>query len=192
MMKPEHRSPYRSMDAYSKKSIKAVSDLEHEALARKTTGEAFSDFVVSQGGRPLVVILHAIWFATWMAWNSGRVPGIHAFDPFPFMGLSTIVSLEAIFLSLFILVSQNRATRRADERAHLDLQINLMAEREATKMLQLLQALCVYHGLAEATDVEVDEMLRETEPAIIARELEKHLPSDLNQARNNMDTWDSN
>jgi uncharacterized membrane protein len=181
----------RSVDAYSKKSIKAVSDLEHEALARRTPAEAFSDFVVAQGGRPSVVAVHAVWFAVWMAWNSGHVPGIHAFDPFPFMGLSTIVSLEAIFLSLFILVSQNRATRRADERAHLDLQINLMAEREATKMLRLLQALCAYHGLPEGADVEVDEMLRETEPAIIARELEKHLPSD-NLGRNNNCTGDSN
>ena len=187
MMKPRARS----VDANSKKSIQAVSDLEHEALARRTAAEAFSDFVVSQGGRPSVVALHAVWFAIWMVWNSGRIPGMHAFDPFPYMGLSTIVSLEAIFLSLFILVSQNRATRRADERAHLDLQINLMAEREATKMLRLLKALCTYHGLAEGADVEVDEMLCETEPATIARELEKHLPSD-NQVRNNRRSENSN
>lgn len=114
MMNPESKP----VNAYSKKSIKAVSDLEHEALARRTTAEAFSDLVVSRGGRRSAVVLHAIWFAIWMAWNSDRLPGLHAFDPFPFMGLSTIVSLEAIFLSLFILVSQNRAARRADERAH--------------------------------------------------------------------------
>ena len=102
--------------------------------------------------------------------TTGRVPGVRPFDPFPYVGLSTIVSLEAIFLSLFILVSQNRASRRADERAHLDLQVNLLSEREATKMLQLLQALCAYHGLSAADDAEVTELLRETEPAIIARE----------------------
>jgi hypothetical protein len=65
-------------------------------------------------------------------------------------------------------------------------------ERENTKMLQLLRALCLYHGLAEAADVEVDEMLRETEPAIIAPELEKHLPSDINQIRNNTGGENSN
>jgi len=187
-MKPESNS----VDAQSKQSIKAVSDLEHEALARRTTAETFSDFVVSQGGRPWVIAAHTLWFGGWMLWNSGRVPGFRAFDPFPYLGLTTIVSLEAIFLSLFILVSQNRATRRADERAHLDLQINLMAEREATKVLRLLQALCAYHGLAEAADSEVDEMLRQTEPASIARELEKHLPSDLSHARNNTGSDDSN
>ena len=171
-------SESKSIDAQSKQSIKAVSNLEHEALARRTTAETFSDFVVSQAGRPWVIAIHTLWFGSWMLWNTGRVPGVPVFDPFPYMGLTTIVSLEAIFLSLFILVSQNRATRRADERAHLDLQINLMAERETTKMLRLLQALCAHHGLAEAADSEVDEMLRETEPASIARELEKHLPSD--------------
>ena len=186
------KSEFKSVDAQSKQSIKAVSDLEHEALARRTTAETFSDFVVSQGGRPWVIALHTLWFGGWMLWNSGRMPGFRAFDPFPYMGLTTIVSLEAIFLSLFILVSQNRATRRADERAHLDLQINLMAEREATKMLRLLQALCAYHGLAEAADSEVDEMLREIEPASIARELEKHLPSDLSNIRNNRGGDDSN
>src|ERR1041385_3547529 len=111
-MKPE----YKSVDSQSRQSIKAISDLEHEALARRTTAETFSDLVVSQAGRPWVIALHTLWFGGWMLWNSGRVPGIRTFDPFPYMGLTTIVSLEAIYLSLFILVSQNRATRRADER----------------------------------------------------------------------------
>jgi len=186
------KSKSKSIDARSKQSIRAVSELEHQALARRTAAETFSDLVVSQSGRPWAIALHTLWFGVWMLWNSGWVPGLHVFDPFPFMGLTTIVSLEAIFLSLFILVSQNRATRRADERAHLDLQINLMAEREATKMLRLLQVLCAYHGLAEASDSEVDEMLRETEPASIARELEKHLPSDLRHIRNNPGGDDSN
>ena len=158
--------------------IKAISDLEQQALARRSGAEKISDLIVYQAGRVWAIILHLAWFAIWIAWNSGRVPGLRAFDPFPFMGLSTIVSLEAIFLSLFILVSQNRASRRADERAHLDLQVNLLSEREATKMLQLLQALCAHHGLGAADDAEVSELVRETEPAIIARELEQQLPSE--------------
>lgn len=170
------KSKTTSVDAYSKQSIKAVSDLEHQALARRTYAEAFSDFVVAEAGRPWVIAFHVAWFGGWILWNSVRIPGTHAFDPFPYVGLSTVVSVEAIFLSLFILVSQNRATRRADERAHLDLQINLMAEREATKTLLLLQALCAHHGLPEAADLEVSELLRKAEPASIALELEKHLP----------------
>src|SRR3954467_12312882 len=112
-------SKSKPVDKQSKQSIKAVSQIEHEALARRTPAEAFSDFVVFQGGRPWVIALHALWFAAWILWNSARFAGVRPFDPYPYMGLATIVSLEAIFLSLFILVSQNRATRRADERAHL-------------------------------------------------------------------------
>ncbi len=158
--------------------IKAISALEQQALARRSGAERISDLIVSQAGRVWAIVLHMAWFGAWIVWNSGRVPGVRPFDPFPFMGLSTIVSLEAIFLALFILVSQNRASRRADERAHLDLQVNLLSEREATKMLELLQALCAYHGLSAAEDAEVTELLRETEPAIIARELEQQLPSE--------------
>ena len=170
-----------SIDAQSKRSIQAISELEQRALRRRSSAEKFSDFIVFQGGRLSTIVLHVFGFGIWMFWNSGKIPGVRPFDPFPFMGLSTVVSLEAIFLSLFILVSQNRATRRADERAHLDLQVNLLAEREATKTLRMLQALCASHGLAEATDAEVDQLLRETEPAMIARELEQQLPTEGNQ-----------
>jgi uncharacterized membrane protein len=158
--------------------IQAISALEQQALQRRSSAEKISDLIVAQAGRVWAIILHLAWFALWILWNSHRIPGLRPFDPFPFMGLSTIVSLEAIFLSLFILVSQNRASRRADERAHLDLQVNLLSEREATKMLQLLQALCTHQGVSAADDPEVTELLRETEPAIIARELEQQLPSE--------------
>ena len=158
--------------------IRAISKLEQEALKRRSGAEKVSDLIVSQAGRVWAIILHLAWFSLWIAWNSGRVRGLRPFDSSPYMGLSTIVSLEAIFLSLFILVSQNRASRRADERAHLDLQVNLLSEREVTKILQLLQALCAFHGLSIADDAEVAELLRETEPAILARELEQQLPSE--------------
>lgn len=115
---------------------------------------------------------------SWIAWNCAPITGIPRFDPFPFPALTTIVSLESIFLSLFILASQNRATRRADERAHLDLQVNLLAEREATKMLQLLRALCIHQGLDEDSDAELTQLLQQTEPATIARELERQLPAE--------------
>ena len=165
-------------DTQFKRSIQAISALEQRALLRRSATERISDYIVSQGGRAWAVIAHAVWFGLWILWNSRRIPGGSAFDPFPYPALTTIVSLESIFLSLFILASQNRATRRADERAHLDLQVNLLAEREATKMLQLLRALCLHEGLTEAGDTELKQLLQETEPATIARELERQLPTE--------------
>jgi uncharacterized membrane protein len=165
-------------DTQSKRSIQAISALEQRALKRRSVTEKISDYIVNQGGRAWTVIAHAVWFGLWIVWNTRGVPGGSQFDPFPFPALTTIVSLESIFLSLFILASQNRATRRADERAHLDLQVNLLAEREATKMLQLLQALCLQQGLNEAGDTELKQLLQETEPATIAHELERQLPAE--------------
>ena len=170
--------PSEFIVSQAKRNIQVISQLEQQALGRRSIAEKFSDSIVYQGGRPTTILLHLVWFGVWMVWNSGRIPGLRPFDPFPYMALSTIVSLEAIFLSLFILISQNRSTRRADERAHLDLQVNLLAEHEATKMLQLLQALCAYHGIPEANDAEVTQLIRATEPANLARELEQHLPSE--------------
>ena len=85
------------------------------------------------------LVLHVVWFGAWIIANLGVIRGIRPFDPFPFPFLTMTVSLEAIFLALFVLASQNRLARQADKRSHLDLQIDLLAEREMTAVLQLLQ-----------------------------------------------------
>jgi uncharacterized membrane protein len=162
----------------ARRNIRAISKLEHKEIERRSGTERFSDFVVLHAGRLWFLLLHAVWFGIWIVWNTDTVPGLRAFDPFPFSALSTVVSLEAIFLSLFLLISQNRSNKRADERAHLDLQVNLLAEYETTKILQLLQALCAHHKLPNAQDPELLELLARTEPETLARELQQQLPSD--------------
>jgi uncharacterized membrane protein len=89
-----------------------------------------------------------------------------------------MVSLESIFLSLFILMSQNRSGQQADQRNHLDLQINLLAEDENTKMLQMLQALCEYHKLSVGRDPEISAMAKRTEIKEVLSELKEHLPGE--------------
>lgn len=84
---------------------------------------------------------HTIWFAAWIAVNRYG-PSAMRFDPYPYSLLTTLVSLESIFLSLFILMSQTRSSILADQRNHLDLQINLLPEHKNTKMLRMLQAIC--------------------------------------------------
>ena len=84
--------------------------------------------------------------------------GGSTFDPFPFSLFTMIVSLESIFLSLFILMSQDRTGIQADYRNHLDLQINLLTEDQNTKMLQMLQALCEHHKLGIANDPAIKAM----------------------------------
>ena len=94
--------------------------------------------------------------------NLGGLPGIEPFDPFPFSLLTTIVSLEAIFLTLFVLISQNRMSREADKRAELDLQVNLLAEKEATMILRMLQEISGHLGLSGEANKDIEELLKET------------------------------
>jgi uncharacterized membrane protein len=121
------------------------------------------------------IALHMVWFGVWLGFNV-RPRGKTTFDPFPFALLTMIVSLESIFLSLFILMSQNRSGLQADQRNHLDLQINLLSEDENTKMLQMLQALCEHHKLAIAADAEIQAMTKRTEIREVLSELENNLP----------------
>jgi uncharacterized membrane protein len=123
------------------------------------------------------IVLHAIWFAAWVGLNASHGSRIGRFDPFPYPLLTMIVSLESIFLSLFILMSQNRSARQADQRSHLDLQINLLSEQENTKMLEMLQALCLHHGLAAGGDPEISELAARTKPAEVFDQVAQTIPT---------------
>ena len=102
------------------------------------------------------MIGHLVWFTLWIGINLDLVPGVAPFDPFPFTFLMMLVSLEAIFLALFVLASQNRLARQADKRSHLDLQIDLLAEREMTAVLRLLRDLAMH--LNAKTSVTADQL----------------------------------
>jgi len=119
-----------------------------------------------------------LWFAAWLIENLGLIPGVAPFDPYPFNFLTLIVSLEAIFLSTFVLMSQNRMSHLADKRAHLDLQINLLAEQETTIMLQMLQQICHHLGIEAATTTEeIQRLGKKTDIHTLVNELEKKVPN---------------
>ncbi|MGH7320536.1 MAG: DUF1003 domain-containing protein, partial [Candidatus Rokuibacteriota bacterium] len=123
-------------------------------------------------------LLHAAWFAAWIIANAGLIPGVPTFDPFPFSFLTLVVSLEAIFLTIFVLISQSRMTRQADHRAHLDLQINLLAEQEATATLRLLRQLCGHLGFDAGGEREESELAETTDVRGVASEIKERLPSE--------------
>ena len=123
--------------------------IEEEAHRRRSLLDRFADGVSRFAGSAWFPILHVVWFAIWIGMN---VSGRARFDPYPFTFLTFLVSLEAIFLSGFILVSQNHSERLAEQRAHLDLQINLLAEEEMTKMLQAVAAIAKHLNVAGVMD----------------------------------------
>jgi uncharacterized membrane protein len=160
------------------RNVQEICRIEEEALKARSRAQRLGDLIAQQSGRLWFIALHACWFTAWIVGNSALIPKSPKIDPFPYPFLTLVVSLEAIFLSLFILMSQNRSNRLADQRAHLDLQINLLAEHESTKTLELLQALCEHHSLACAKDPDVRELISQTKPGEILRELERSLPGD--------------
>ena len=111
---------------------------EAQALRSRSLLTQLSDDLTSFFGSTLVVILHIFWFAVWILINTGHVANITPFDPFPFGLLTMVVSLEAIFLSIFILVSQNRQSYISSLREEVHMRVNLIAEEEITKILEIL------------------------------------------------------
>jgi uncharacterized membrane protein len=121
-----------------------------------------ADAITAFAGSMRFVYIHAIGFAVWMIFVEKN----------PWPKLTLIVSLEAIFLSTFVLVSQNRMGVVADRRADLDLQINLLSEHEITRLLTLVDAIADHLGLEVGTDSEVDELKRDTAPEVVLEEIE--------------------
>ena len=123
-----------------RKNISAISDVQREEAQARTLSDRISDHITDFSGSMAFAMIHAVWFGLWVILNLGviRIPGVSEFDPFPFGLLTMVVSLEAIFLSTFVLISQNRMTQQSEQRAELDLHINLLAEQKATKVLEML------------------------------------------------------
>ncbi|MDZ4802257.1 MAG: DUF1003 domain-containing protein [Bryobacteraceae bacterium] len=156
-------------------NIREISAVEKAALDSRSPAARIGDLIAWQAGKMWFIATHVVWFTIWIVYNlrSGKT----AFDPFPFSLLTMIVSLEAIFLSLFILMSQNRSGLQADQRNQLDLQINLLSEVENTKMIQMLQALCKHHQLPVAQDPEIEALALRTNLKQILESLRENLPT---------------
>lgn len=128
-----------------------------------------ADYLTGWFGTITFLVLNAAFFAVWILWNTGYL-GFIPFDPFPFNLITTIVSLEAIFLSTVVLISQNRQSRIADLRQRMDFEIDVRAEDEITKILQLLAELHASAGLAKK-DKELERMIKKTDLKKIEEEV---------------------
>src|SRR5947209_15425402 len=133
-------------------NINTIVKLEERARQERTTADHISDVIATFVGSIPFVAIHVLWFGIWVIINTGVLGSSLKFDPYPFALLCMLVSLEGVLLSTFVLIKQNRMSQRADQRAHLDLQINLLSEREVTKVLQLQRLICEHLGLKEAAE----------------------------------------
>ncbi len=158
------------------RNVEAIAKVEAAVLGERSTGERGVRWLIRKVGTPGSVLIHLALLAAWIGWNAGRPGGAESFDPYPFPLLSLAASIEAIVLGLLILTSQNRLQHEADRRAHLSLQIGLMAELEATKILQILDRLCRHAGIRGADPELIAELSADTDPGTIAESLKASMP----------------
>lgn len=149
----------------------------------RTTIERTADWMTRKASSSGFLLFHVIWFAAWMLINTGHL-GIKPFDPFPFGLLTMVVSLEAIFLSIFVLMTQNRESYIAELREELSLQVSLRMEAEVTKTLQLVAGLYTRLGHRVGEDPELREMLQPLRPEEMEKELMLQIQEAMKRAPN--------
>ena len=159
-----------SEDRLTELNVNTVARIESETHANRTVSEMIAAAIAGFCGSMTFVWVHVAWFGLWILVNTMTN---WEFDPFPFTFLTLVVSLEAIFLSTFILITQNRDTEIADRRAHLDLQINLLSEQENTKMLFFLERIAKKVGVDIDADLLSQDLIEETDPEKIMQQIEK-------------------
>src|SRR4051812_17571592 len=153
------------------RNIEALQKRRAEEEALATFEERLAGRITRFTGSMRFVYLHLAIFGLWIVGNLGLVPGFPQFDP-SFVILAMVASVEAIFLSTFVLISQNRMAAAADKRDDLDLQINLLSEHEVTKLVALVSAIADKLGVSTEVDGEVQELKHDVAPEAVLDELD--------------------
>ena len=160
-----------SVDQLTQRNIEAIRELEEAAKEERTPSDRVAEAIANFCGSMTFVWVHVVFFGVWIL--SNVMPRLPHIDPFPFTFLTLVVSLEAIFLSTFILISQNHDTKISERRNHLDLQINLLSEQENTQMLRILRAIAEKVGADLSRDDQVRAMSEETKPQRLVRQIKE-------------------
>ena len=157
-------------------NIEAIATMQQHLEEKRGVVERIADVIANFSGSMGFVLVHVAWFVVWFLWNTGVIPGVKRFDPYPFILLAMIVSVEGVLLSTFVLMKQNRMQRKSDARDHVNLQIDLLAEKEVTKSLRLLRAICKKLEISEAEmDPELEEMMNATSVDTLAGDVQSKL-----------------
>ena len=157
------------------RNIHALNQRRKHEDARATAQEKLAEAITRFTGSMLFVYIHVAIFGFWIVANLGWVPGVPKWDE-SFVILAMWASVEAIFLSTFVLISQNRMQAAADKRADLDLQISLLAEHEVTRLVTLVAAIAERMGVRTEADHELHEIKRDVAPEAVLDEIEATKP----------------
>jgi uncharacterized membrane protein len=153
------------------RNIRALQLRRQREEKKATVEERLAEAITGFTGSMRFVYLHLAIFGFWIVANLGWVPGVPAWDP-SFVVLAMVASVEAIFLSTFVLISQNRMAAAADKRADLDLQISLLAEHEVTRLVTLVSGIAERMGVETEADADLEEITQDVAPDAVLDELE--------------------
>ncbi len=161
-----------SLGGALERNIAALAERRRREAAAATRQEKLAGAITAFAGSMRFVYLHLALYGAWIAANLGAIPGIARFDP-SFVILAMEASVEAIFLSTFVLISQNRTAAAADRRADLDLQINLLAEHELTKLAEVVNAIAARLDIRMPDAAEIEEITHDVAPEAVLDELDE-------------------
>ena len=154
------------------RNIRTIIQLRLQAARARSVQNRLADAITAFSGRMAFVYMHMAWFGVWILLNTGHL-GVRPFDPFPYGLLTMVVSLEAIFLATFVLISQNRLSEEAEHRADLALHIGLLTEHELTRVLQMLDAIQDKMAIENHENSELADLEMETKPEDVLAEIER-------------------
>lgn len=165
--------PAAALNSALARNIAALQERRNAEDQKANAQDRLAEAITAFTGSMAFVYVHVAMLAAWILINVGAIPGVPKFDR-TFVILATAASVEAIFLSTFVLISQNRAAVAADRRADLDLQINLLAEHEITQLIALNRAMAHKLGVTEIDHDQLEELERDIAPEAVLDELDRH------------------
>jgi uncharacterized membrane protein len=154
------------------RNIAALIERRKQTERRKALQDRLADRISRFAGSMPFVYLHLVLYGGWIVVNLGLIPGVPRFDP-TFVALAMVASVEAIFLSTFVLITQNRMQAMADKRADLDLQISLLAEHEITRLVQMVSAMARRMGVHEVESPDLHELKQDVAPETVLDRIEE-------------------
>jgi len=168
----DHAEDNPALSKVVERNIRTVIELRLQAARARSVQDRIADAITDFSGSTAFVYMHIAWFGLWILLNTGRL-GVRPFDPFPYGLLTMVVSLEAIFLATFVLISQNRLSEEAEHRADLALHIGLLTEHELTRVLQMLDVIQDKMAIENHANSDLADLEMETKPEDVLAEINR-------------------
>ena len=170
----EHKDDNPALSSVIQRNIRKIIHVRMKAASEQGLQDRIANIMTTFSGSMLFFYVHIIWFSVWFLLNTGHL-GMPPFDPYPYGFLTMVVSLEAIFLATFVLISQNLLSKEAERLTDLSLQTGLFTEHELTRVLQMLHAIQHKIGISndEDSDLADADLEMETRPEDVLAEIER-------------------